>query len=187
MTVTIRPATIDDFDVVLVLNSICFPSPQENMSVDDCSSFLESHFYVAETTEDKEEKSVVGFICGSSKSRWKYPTIMKHNEAMIVKIGVSPAYRKQGIASRLLQHVESVLKEQAKCPTIWLQVRESNTVAQNVYKKFGLVEQQRFHYYSDYEDSTANTIAGEKAILMCKTITYNISVSNLEHVDDVDL
>ena len=80
-------------------------------------------------------------------------------EGDITNIAVSPKYRKQGIASNLLIKLFDVCKT-FNCEDITLEVRASNTPAQNLYKKFNFKEEGiRKGYYSDN---------GEDAIIMWK-------------------
>jgi ribosomal-protein-alanine acetyltransferase len=54
----------------------------------------------------------------------------------ILTIDVAPAYRRKGIAQKLLQQIEAILKEKSikECR---LEVRENNTAALNLYRKLG--------------------------------------------------
>ena len=68
----------------------------------------------------------------------------------ITTIGVSPAYRQQGIASGLLKAVELELH----MDRIRLSVRKSNTSAIQMYKKYGYVQVGQWSgYYEDREDA----------------------------------
>ncbi len=54
----------------------------------------------------------------------------------ILTIDVAPTYRRKGIAQKLLQEIETILKERGinECR---LEVRESNAAALNLYQKLG--------------------------------------------------
>ncbi len=68
----------------------------------------------------------------------------------ITTIGVSPAYRQQGIASDLLKAIELKLR----MDRIRLSVRKSNTPAIQMYKKYGYVQVGQWPgYYEDREDA----------------------------------
>jgi ribosomal-protein-alanine N-acetyltransferase len=68
----------------------------------------------------------------------------------ITTIGVSPAYRQQGIASDLLKAIELELR----MDRIRLSVRKSNTPAIQMYKKYGYVQVGQWPgYYEDREDA----------------------------------
>ncbi len=74
-------------------------------------------------------------------------------DADIEGIVVDKQYRKKGYAIKLLQFVESYLKER-KTEKIFLEVRVSNTPARSLYLKNGYKEiSLRKKYYSDLEDA----------------------------------
>lgn len=71
------------------------------------------------------------------------------NEAHITNIAVSPAYRKQGIASKILEKMIEVAKEKQMIG-LTLEVRTSNTIAKDLYIKYGFkLEGIRKEYYED--------------------------------------
>jgi ribosomal-protein-alanine acetyltransferase len=54
----------------------------------------------------------------------------------ILTVDIAPAYRRQGIAQKLLQEIETVFRE--KCiKECRLEVREDNVAALNLYQKLG--------------------------------------------------
>jgi len=81
------------------------------------------------------------------------------DEAHITNIAVHPHYRRQGYGTMILRHLlEAAASRHAIMAT--LEVRESNAVALNLYRKFGFRPVAiRKHYYSD---------SGEDAIVMLK-------------------
>src|SRR3546814_19973189 len=78
----------------------------------------------------------------------------------VTNVGVDPGHRRQGIATRLmLELVRRGLEEGAEALT--LEVRASNTAAQELYRHFGFVPAGvRKNYYSD---------ANEDALIMWAT------------------
>lgn len=82
------------------------------------------------------------------------------DEATLMNFAVHPDYQKQGLAQSLLQQTLQILKTDKAVQRCYLEVRESNLVAINVYKKTGFViDGMRKNYYP---------VAGgrENAILM---------------------
>ena len=70
----------------------------------------------------------------------------------LTTIGVAPEHRRRGLAEKLLTRVEEALR-QREINTIMLEVRASNTAAQNLYKNFGYSTVQRVaKYYNNGED-----------------------------------
>jgi [ribosomal protein S18]-alanine N-acetyltransferase len=74
------------------------------------------------------------------------------DEMHIATIATHPDFRRQGIASRLLSHtLLHALEEGAR--SSFLEVRESNTVAQEMYRKFGYeMAGRRRRYYRDNDE-----------------------------------
>ena len=74
------------------------------------------------------------------------------DEGHITNIAVHPNFRGQGIGSSL---VDALIKNSVEwgCNSITLEVRSSNTIAQNLYTKFGFqVEGIRKKYYEDNKE-----------------------------------
>lgn len=71
------------------------------------------------------------------------------NEGHITNIAVSPAYRNQGVASKILNKLIQVAKEKQMIG-LTLEVRVSNNIAKNLYIKHGFIlEGLRKEYYED--------------------------------------
>ena len=74
------------------------------------------------------------------------------DEAHVATVATDPEYRRQGIAKRLLAHaLRQIMREGAR--SSFLEVRESNLAAQEMYRKFGYeVTGRRRHYYRDNDE-----------------------------------
>jgi ribosomal-protein-alanine N-acetyltransferase len=98
----------------------------------------------------KIAEKLVGYICV-----WKIV-----DELQIANLAVDSLYRKRGIAHQLLQWViEYALNK--NCRTITLDVRVSNLVASEFYRKFGFEEVGRRKNYYRYPVEDA-IIMGKK-------------------------
>lgn len=101
--------------------------------------------------------NLVGYIVGNIESQ-------KHNLKTkklghIMNIAVIPRFRKQGIGSLLIKALEKRLLKKGVYLT-YLEVRESNLIAQKFYSNRGYVKSNIIHrYYGD-----------ENAILMVKNL-----------------
>ena len=75
------------------------------------------------------------------------------DEAHLTNIAVRESYRRQGIGELLLISIVD-LAAKLKATNITLEVRASNTAAQNLYRKYGFVEVglRRNYYVNDRED-----------------------------------
>ena len=72
--------------------------------------------------------------------------------AHLTTIGVAPEHRRRQLASRLLSHTEDALRHR-DVRTIVLEVRVSNTTAQDLYREAGYSVVQRLaKYYNNGED-----------------------------------
>ena len=105
------------------LESVCFSTPWTAEGLAEELSNPQAHFLVALCGE-----TVVGYI-GVQEI---------FDEAYITNVAVFPQYRKNGIASALLQ--AAVCGAAARdCAFITLEVRESNLPAVTLYRKAGFV------------------------------------------------
>lgn len=78
-------------------------------------------------------------------------------EAQIQNVATAPAFRRQGVAARLLTHVLAECRRRG-FESAWLEVRVSNAPAIALYERFGFVAVgRRRNYYAD----------GEEALVMC--------------------
>lgn len=92
-------------------------------------------------------EKLVGYICGNYLL----------DEGHILNVTVHPDFRKQGIASQLVDHMLGLLKKEG-CLTIFLEVRQSNEAALRMYEKAGFTEIAKRKAYF--------TIPVEDAIIM---------------------
>jgi ribosomal-protein-alanine N-acetyltransferase len=123
---SIRPATSADLPAVAAIQEASPGAAQWNVA-----DYLDHEFQVAIVG-----KSVAGFLV----SRQLAP-----GEQEILNLAVAPEFRRQGVARAL---ASATL---ARVPSaVFLEVRESNTAAQEFYKalKFKAIS-RRDHYYSD--------------------------------------
>jgi [ribosomal protein S18]-alanine N-acetyltransferase len=76
------------------------------------------------------------------------------DEAEILNLAVEPRRRRQGIASRLIEDAVAASKA-AGVRTIFLEVRESNEAARNLYSRVGFTEDTRRpkYYRQPWEDA----------------------------------
>ncbi len=86
---------------------------------------------------------MAGFVC---------VLVGEDGAAHITTIGVAPEHRRRGLGGQLLSHLENSLKAK-EIGAVVLEVRVSNTAAQNLYKRCGFwVTQKVAHYYNNGED-----------------------------------
>lgn len=144
----IRKMTPDDLEQVVVIDQSSFSLPWPPRSFQfELTDNPASRCWVADLNG-----RVVGMLVG-----W-----LVVDEIHIATIATHPDFRKQGIGKKLLAFALQSAKEEGAISS-FLEVRESNIVALEMYQKFGYVEDGRREGY--YKDN------GEAAILMSAPLT----------------
>ena len=140
---TFTSLSVELVDCIVQLQNSCFPDGgDKKMLLDGLNNGL-----LGIVAIDSDE--ILGFITYSKNIDF----------AEINDILVAPAFRRQGLAKQLLKRIESLLKD--KTQKIFLEVRESNLSAINLYKSAGFKQiSVRKKYYSD----------GENALVMQKEL-----------------
>jgi [ribosomal protein S18]-alanine N-acetyltransferase len=144
----IREMTLDDLEQVIAIDQISFSLPWPARSFQfELTDNPASRCWVADL-----DGRVAGMLVG-----W-----LIVDEIHIATIATHPDFRGQGIGKKLLSFaLESARNEGAV--SSFLEVRESNAAALEMYRKFGYVEDGRREGY--YKDN------GEAAILMSASLT----------------
>ena len=147
MSMTIRRMTLDDLPVVVELDKLSFTLPWPERSFRfELTDNPASRCWVVEL-----DGKVVGMLVA-----W-----MLVDEAHIATLATHPDYRRQGIARKLLTYALRYMSKEGAV-TSFLEVRESNLAAREMYRKFGYDEVgRRNHYYKDNsEDAILMTLNG---------------------------
>ena len=120
--VLIREANSSDIDRIYEIGTLCFTDAWRKETVaHDLEDNHSSWYIVAEV-----DGNVVGYGCF-----W-----FVADEGQLVNIGVHPSFRRRKLGELLLQKgIEEAQNRQMK--TMFLEVRVSNTPAQQMYEKFG--------------------------------------------------
>lgn len=138
MKLIIRRMTIDDVPAVVELDrkSFSLPWPERSFRF-ELTDNPASRCWVAEL-----QGKIVGMIVV-----W-----LLVDEAHVATIATHPEFRRKGIAKRLLSHaLRHLISEGAR--SSFLEVRESNFAAQEMYRKFGYEETgRRRRYYKDNDE-----------------------------------
>ncbi len=153
MNLSIRKMTLDDIPAVVQLDQVSFSLPWPERSFRfEVTDNPASRCWVAEI-----DRRIAGMVVA-----WLFV-----NEVHIATIATHPDFRRLGIGSRLLSHtLLQALEEGAR--SSFLEVRESNLAAREMYRKFGYEEEgRRRRYYRDND---------EDAILM------NLEPLNRDHL-----
>lgn len=147
--INVREAKISDFDEVYEIEKLCFVEPYSEADLKhEFTDNPVNKIFVA-----IDENQVVGFI----------DFLITFNSSTIMQIAVKKEYRRQGIATKLLEKMfQSFPRENDDIVEFsTLEVRESNIAAQELYKSCGYeVITVKKHYYKD----------GENAVYMLKRL-----------------
>ncbi len=138
-----QPMSAADLDRVVAVERLCYPHPWT------AEQFLqELSNPVAQLDLLCVDGQLCGYICF-----W-----LIVGEMQILNLATAPAWRRQGVADRLLTHaLEPCLGQ--RLDSAWLEVREGNRAAIQLYRRHGfVVEGSRPGYYRD----------GENALLMVR-------------------
>ena len=149
INVTIRQFTQEDLDAVVSINRKALPENYPSDFFLYCFKACPDGFLLAETNEG----NVVGYIMirvEMAKSNFGFRLTKKGH---IISIAVLDEYRRQGIATHLIESMMVVLSERG-IKEFYLEVRVSNIAAINLYENLGY-EQVKLQkrYYQDGESA----------------------------------
>ncbi|HJJ55759.1 MAG TPA: ribosomal protein S18-alanine N-acetyltransferase [Methanocorpusculum sp.] len=139
---TIRKAIQADIDNIYKIELMCFSEPWDYKNLVEMMELNLASFYVAEIGE-----RIIGFSAGAIENT----DCKKYGH--ICNIAVVPEMRGYGVGNLLMKHMEHDFYLQ-KCDACSLEVRVSNEMAKNFYKKIGYTEVIVFgNYYPNNEDA----------------------------------
>jgi ribosomal-protein-alanine N-acetyltransferase len=134
----IRKMEIVDVDQVMDVERATFATPwTTDIFYQEIVDNQHAHYFVMEL-----DRQIIGYV-----GMW-----IVVDEAQITNIAVLPIFRGRNLGEKLFAYViqQAILKGTVR---LSLEVRASNTVAQNMYRKFGLVPGGiRKNYYTDNQE-----------------------------------
>jgi [ribosomal protein S18]-alanine N-acetyltransferase len=138
MNVTFRKMTVEDIPAVIELDQKSFSLPWPERS------------FRFELTDNPASRCWVADLDGKVVAMIVVWLIV--DEAHVATLATHPDYRRQGIGKRLLAHaLRHMIQDGAR--SSFLEVRESNVAAQEMYRKFGYeVTGRRRRYYRDNDE-----------------------------------
>jgi [ribosomal protein S18]-alanine N-acetyltransferase len=140
MNLVIRKMAVEDIPAVVALDQISFSLPWPERS------------FRFELTENPASRCWVADLDGRIVGMIVVWLIVE--EAHVATVAIHPEYRRQGIGKRLLAHaLRRLIDDGAR--SSFLEVRESNLAAQDMYRKFGYeaVGRRRRYYRDNDEDA----------------------------------
>lgn len=163
MKFAIRKMTLEDVPSVIDLDhkSFSLPWPERSFRF-ELTANPASRCWVAEF-----EGKIVGMIVV-----W-----LIIDEAHVATLATHPEFRRQGIAKKLLAHALRLMMDEG-AHSSFLEVRESNFAAQEMYRKFGYEESGRRPHY--YRDNDEDAILMNLASLNAERLTFDDERSTLD-------
>ncbi len=143
--INIRKMTVEDIPAVVALDHISFSLPWPERSFRfELTNNPASRCWVAEV-----DGHIVGMIVN-----W-----LLVDEVHVATIATHPDYRRQGVAKKLLAHSLQYMSGEGAL-TSFLEVRESNKGARDMYRKFGYEEtgRRKAYYKDNNEDAILMTL-----------------------------
>ncbi len=130
-----REMMLKDLDSVLDIEALSFPTPWSRRSfTTELTENVYAHYIVVEY-----ESRVIGY-----SGMW---VIL--DEAHITNIAVHPEFRRRGLGEKIMREMMERAKSRG-ATRMTLEVRVSNSAAQDLYRKLGFVARGiRKGYYSD--------------------------------------
>ena len=146
--IKIRPMTKEDAYELSKLDELSFSVPwSENQFEREAENEIATYYLAT------DEEKIVGYI--------GYWNVL--NEGNITNIAVLPEYRRQKIASKLLEYaIKNAISK--KLSLLTLEVRKSNEPAKNLYAKFGFkpLGIRKDYYHKPLEDAVIMTLYIDK-------------------------
>lgn len=138
MNLIIRKMTVDDVPAVVALDQMSFSLPWPERS------------FRFELTDNPASRCWVAELDGKVVAMIVVWLIV--DEAHVATVATHPKYRRQGIGKRLLAYaLLQIMQDGAR--SSFLEVRESNLAAQEMYRRFGYeVTGRRRRYYRDNDE-----------------------------------
>ena len=137
--ITIKNMTKEHIEQIYSIEEKCFSIPWSKRAFEDELNKNKMAIYLVALKDEQ----VVGYA-----GMWHVI-----NEGHITNVAVSPEYRRQGIGESLINKLIEIAKEKEMIG-LTLEVRTSNEIAKNLYKKHGfLLDGIRKEYYENKEDA----------------------------------
>jgi ribosomal-protein-alanine N-acetyltransferase len=147
LAVEIEPMKLEDIEDVHRIERQVYPTPWSIAVFRTEVARRQHNIYLVAKYEDQ----VIGYIC----------LFHVFDEGHITNVAVDPKYQRQGIGTRLLlTAINKAITVGVRYVT--LEVRESNLIAQHLYRKFGFrLTGRRQGYYSDTKEDALVFWAGD--------------------------
>jgi ribosomal-protein-alanine N-acetyltransferase len=145
MNLTLREAAEKDLEVIQIIESITYSKPWTLNFFKLVYHSNPGLFLIA-----TDGKQIIGYVVGEIKPYRSTKDSPKIGHVM--NLAVIPSYRNKGIGTTLMEKLENKFRvEETK--RVYMEVRESNTKAQNLYFRLGYVFMGKIDNYYGNEDA----------------------------------
>lgn len=145
----LRPFKPSDLNAVMRINRECLPENYSNLFFINLYKRFPATFIVAEINGD-----LVGYImCRVETGIPSFKVLGITRKGHVISIAVLPGHHRKGIGFSLMRDASHAMSNY-NAKEFYLEVRESNLAAINLYKKLGFqVSRTIRNYYADGEDA----------------------------------
>ena len=131
---SVRKMTSEDIERIAELEQLCFSLPWSKKLLEDSVGSPFDTGFVLERDGEIQAYAILSIVAGDGE---------------IQRIAVHPDRRRQGLASKVMEAMRDYAIDQG-ADGIFLEVRESNEAARNLYKAWGFKDEGiRRGYYTD--------------------------------------
>ena len=142
----IELASTCDLDRVLEIEALCFNDPWPRRSFED-------------ELDNESARLLLLWLPGSDLAAAFIDYWRVLDEVHLMDIAVDPAFQRQGLAQRLIDHMLADPYGQGEVARALLEVRVTNAPAITLYRRLGFAEEgRRKRYYPDGEDALVMTL-----------------------------
>ena len=134
----VRKATVNDAEQLCVLNEE-FNGTGETTVDHIRNSLMNNQQEVV--IVDEENGMLTGFVCVQLKKSFCYDAYMPE----ITEVYVNPAYRKKGIAGKMIAFAEDYCSKSYPLHKYELLTGKKNITAQSVYDRLGYIDDNKLH------------------------------------------
>ena len=153
---TIRKTEAEDLDQVMDINQKCLPENYSRYFFVDLYTHFPETFIAAE-----KDGKIIGYIMCRIESGFSSLRLSKKGH--VISFAVLPEFRNLGIGFEILDKALHAMAEHYHAKECYLEVRVSNILAINLYKKAGFTTEKKVkRYYAD----------GESAYIMNKKLDF---------------
>ena len=158
MAFTLRRFRSSDLEWVMHINRVCLPENYTEFFFMDLYQRFPETFIVAE-----EDGEVVGYVmCRIETGIPSFKLLGITRKGHVISIAVLPEHQREGIGYELMREAMRYMVNY-KAKECYLEVRESNVPAVNLYKKMGFEITRTIRgYYAD----------GENAYVMARNLPF---------------